>query len=102
MPAPIASSASPSSAIGNLLAGGQGGSGADQIQAQIQALASQIRDIGQMVDAVAADFPNAAQEVGQVKALLKQIIVKAASQAPPSTASGSAVPTGATMGAGPQ
>lgn len=96
MPAPL-SVASPSSAIGDLLAGGQG-QGADQVRAQLEALASQIRDLGTMADAIAADFPNAAQEVSQVKALLKQIIVKAAQQAPTTTASGSAVPTGGTMG----
>lgn len=55
-----------------------------------------------MVDAVASDFPNAAQEAAQVKALLKQIIVKVAQQAPTATASGSAVPTGASMGPNPQ
>lgn len=101
MPAPLASASSPSSAIGDLLAGGQGG-GADQVRAQLETLAGQIRDIGQMVDAVATDFPNAATEAGQVKALLKQIIVKAAAQAPTTTASGSAVPSGATMGPNPQ
>ena len=98
MPAPLASSASSTSAIGNLLAGGALGQGADQVRAQLESLASQIRDIGTMTDAIATDFPNAAQEVAQVKALLKQIIVKAAQQAPMSTASGSAVPTGGSFG----
>lgn len=55
-----------------------------------------------MVDAIAADFPNAAQEVAQIKTLLKQVIVKVAQQAPTTTASGSAVPTGASMGPNPQ
>lgn len=55
-----------------------------------------------MVDAIAADFPNAAQETSQIKALLKQVIVKVAQQAPTQTASGSAVPTGASMGPNPQ
>ncbi len=96
--APLASSASPTSAIGNLIAGGQPGQGADQMQQQLQSLASQIRDIGQMVDGIATDFPNAAQEVAAIKGQLKQIIVKAASQAPPATASSQAVPTGATNG----
>lgn len=83
-----------------MLAGGQG-QGADQVRAQLEALASQIRDLGMMADAIATDFPNAAQEVSQVKALLKQIIVKAAQQAPQNTASGSAVPTGASGGPNP-
>ncbi len=100
--APISAGASGSSTIGSLLAGGQPGQGADQVRAQIEALASQIRDMGSMVDAIAADFPNAAQEVMQVKNLLKQIIVKAAQQAPMTTASGSAVPTGASSGPMPQ
>ena len=101
MPAPLAGSVAPSSAIGDLLGGGQG-QGADQVRAQLESLAGQIRDIGTMVDAVATDFPNAAQEAAQVKALLKQIIVKVAQQAPTTTASGSAVPTGASMGPNPQ
>ena len=99
MPAPLAGSIAPSSAIGDLLAGGQSGAGADQVQAQLQGLAGQIRDLGSMVDTIAADFPNLAQETAQVKQLLKQMIVKAAQQVPPATASGSAVPTGASMGA---
>lgn len=99
-PAPVASNASPTSAIGDLLAGG-GGGGVDQVQAQLQALATQIRDVGGMVDGIATNFPNVAQEASQIKTLLKQMIVKAADQAPPQTASGNAVPTGASMGAGP-
>jgi outer membrane murein-binding lipoprotein Lpp len=94
----LASNASPSSAIGSLLAGGQPGDGADAVQAQLQALAGQIRDVGQMVDAIATDFPAAAQEASQVKQILKSIIVKVAQQSSPATASGTAVPTGATMG----
>jgi methyl-accepting chemotaxis protein len=97
-PAPVASGASPSSAIGDLLGGG---GGVDQVQAQLQALATQIRDVNGMVDGIATEFPNVAQEAGQIKALLKQMIVKAAQSAPPATASGQAVPTGASMGAGP-
>ena len=50
-----------------------------------------------MVDAVAADFPNAAQEVAQVKTLLKQIVIKVANEASTATASGSGVPTGGSM-----
>lgn len=96
MPPPLAGSVSPSSAIGNLMGGGQA-NGADQVQQQLQSLASQIRDIGQQVDAIATDFPNAAQEVSNIKTMLKQIIVKVAQQAPTSTPSGSAVPTGGTQ-----
>ena len=101
MPAPLAGASSPSSAIGDLLGGGQG-QGADQVRAQLESLAGQIRDLSTMVDAIAADFPNAAQETSQIKALLKQVIVKVAQQAPTQTASGSAVPTGASMGPNPQ
>ncbi len=68
------------------------------MQAQLQQLASQIRDIGSQVDDLATSFPAAAQEAGQIKTMLKQIIVKVAQQAPTATASGSAVPSGATMG----
>lgn len=102
MPAPLASNASPTSAIGNLLSGGAPGAGADQVRAQLESLASQIRDMGQMADAIATDFPNAQAEMNQIKVLLKQAIVKAAQQAPTNTASGQAVPTGASQSAGPQ
>jgi methyl-accepting chemotaxis protein len=71
-PAPVAPAAS-SSAIGDLLAGG--GGGVDQVQAQLQALAGQIRDVGGMIDTMATEFPNVAQEAGQIKTLLKQMIV---------------------------
>lgn len=100
-PAPLASSASPTSAIGDLIAGGNPGAGADDTRARLTALVHQIGSIGQMVDAVAADFPNVAQEVGQIKTLLKQMAIKAAQQAPQATTSGSAVPTGASMGPNP-
>ena len=89
------------SAIGALLAGGSPGQGADAVRAQLETLAGQIRDLGQQVDAVAMDFPTAAQEVSQIKNLLKAIIVKAAQQAPMASASGQAVPTGATMAPSP-
>lgn len=54
----------------------------------------QIRDIGQSIDALASDFPTLAPDVQQVKQLLKQMVVKAAQQAPAQTASGMAVPGG--------
>lgn len=100
-PAPLGGNVSSQSAIGSLIAP-QAGNGGDQVRAQLQTLAGQISNIGQMVDAVAQDFPNAAQAVGQIKALLKQIIVQAAQQAPQNTASGSAVPTGGSGGPNPQ
>lgn len=98
-PAPIAAGASPTSQIGDLLTGGMPGQ--DQVQAQIEALASQIRDIVQMTDPIALDFPAAAQEIAQVRKLLMQIVVKAAELAPQTTPSAGMVPTGGTMGAGP-
>ena len=79
------------------MAGSGGPKGVDQIRGQIEQLAGQVRDIGDMVDAVAADFPNAAQEVAQVKTLLKQIVIKVANEASTATASGSGVPTGGSM-----
>ena len=84
------------SAIGDLLAGGS--PGADQAQSELQGLASQIRDVGQMTDAMAQQFPMAQGEIAQIQQLLKQIIVKAAQAMSMQTQSGSAVPTGATMG----
>ena len=100
-PAPLPAGVNGDSAIGALLAGGSPGQGADQVRQQLESLAGQIRDLGMMTDAIATDFPSAAQEVSQIKTLLKQIIVKAAQQAPQATASGQAVPTGASMGPSP-
>lgn len=100
--APISAGVSNTSQIGSLLAGGSPGQGADQVRQQIEMLAGQVRDLGQQVDAIAVDFPGAAQEVSSIKTLLKQIVIKASSQAPMATASGSAVPTGTSMGAPPQ
>lgn len=71
------------------------------MQAQLQALAQQIMEQGQAIDSIAAGFPPAAQEVAQIKQLLKQILVKAASLGPMTTSSAEMTPTGSSMGAGP-
>ena len=97
-PAPVAASASPTSAIGDFLAGGSAGQGADQVRAQLEQAAAQIGDAGAILDGIVTTFPNVAQEVTQAKMLMKRIILKAAEQAPQATASSQAVPTGASMG----
>ena len=97
MPAPLAANSSPTSAIGSLLAGGNPGAGADEVRARMEALASQVRNVGDMVDAIGADYPSAAAEVAKIRQFLKQIVVKVAKEAPEATASGSAVPTGGSM-----
>lgn len=94
--------ASGPSAIGDLLAGGTPGQGSDPARAALEQLASQIRDMGGMADTLASTIPAAAQEVAQIKMLLKQIIVKAAQLSSQGTPSGNAVPTGASMGPAPQ
>ncbi len=99
-PAPIPAGASANSAIGALLAGGSQ-DGADDGQARLQALASRITSLGQDVDAIASDFPMAAQSVALVKQGLKRIMLDAASAVRQSSASSQAVPTGASMGPSP-
>jgi hypothetical protein len=73
----------------------------DQVQQRLQMLAQQVREIGQMTEALAADFPPAAQAVGQIKRLLLQIVQQAGSVAPMGTASDQAVPAGGSQAAGP-
>lgn len=96
MPAPplTANTGGAGSAIGSLTAGTPPGAGGDQVQAQLQALVSQIRDLGQQVDTIGSAFPQVAPEAQQIKTLLKAILVKAAQVAPAQTASGMAVPGG--------
>lgn len=95
MPAPpIAGAASPQTAMTDAMASGlqQPGAGLDQQRQGLETLMGQIRDIGQQVQAIQADFPHLAPDVEQVMNKLKEIVVKAAAQAPQQTASGAAVP----------
>lgn len=74
-------------------AGLQGpGAGQDQQRQGLEVLMGQVRAIGQQVQKIGVDFPNLAPDVEQVMTKLKEIVVKAASQAPQQTASGAAVP----------
>ena len=100
-PAPVGSGASPTSSIGSLLAGGMPGQGAEEVQAQREALAQKIREIGGQVDAIAADMPQQAQIFSQIKQLLATAFASSARQMSEATASSNAVPAGASMGAGP-
>jgi outer membrane murein-binding lipoprotein Lpp len=98
MPAPLTPNAPGGSAIGDLLAGGAPGQGADEIRAKLEQLAGQVSDLGTQVDAIAQDLPMVGPEVSQIKTLLKQIVIKAARSAPVATASGAAVPTANSQG----
>ena len=101
MPAPLPDGAGGSSAIGDLLAGNQG-AGAGGAQAALKQRAMQIQQIGNSIDQLAQDMPDAAQTLSQIKTLLKNVLVQAAQTVPVATASGQAVPTASSMGAGPQ
>lgn len=93
--APIPLGTGGGSAIGSLLQ--PPGAAQDAGRQQLEAVLSQVRDIGQMVDALALDLPTAAPVVAQIKTLLKKLVTDAAQTAPVATASGVAVPTGASM-----
>lgn len=55
---------------------------------------SQIRQIGQQVDALSQTNPAVAPQAAKIKSLLRQMIVSAAQQASVQTASSEAVPMG--------
>lgn len=63
----------------------------------IQQLADQIREVGGMVDEIAASNPALANEVAQVKQTLRSMIVKAAQAASVQTQSGMSLPTAGGM-----
>jgi hypothetical protein len=67
--------------------------GPDPVQEQLQQLMMQIRDVGSQVDQIASTNPDLAQEATQVRALLRQMIIKAGQMAPMQTMSSEAVPT---------
>lgn len=58
----------------------------------VTALMGQIRDLAGQVDDLGGQYPSLAQEAQQIRALLRQMIIKAAQQAPTATPSGQAVP----------
>jgi len=89
----IAGSAAPQqTALASALSGGQPGAGADAQRQGLETLMGQIRDLQQMAQAIAADFPNLAPDVQQITNICKKMVVNAASQSPAQTASGMAVP----------
>ena len=63
----------------------------DAMAGQADAIAS-IRQLSQQIDAFGSANPTMNQEVGAMKAILKQMILKAAAVAQTNTASGDAVP----------
>lgn len=77
-------------AIGALQGGGEAGAQQDQIQQ----LASQIREASAAVDEIGATNPALASEVTQVKQILRQMLVKAASVATAQNPSSLQVPMG--------
>lgn len=91
MPNGIGAADAPMGAIGSLLSGAQGGPppGADQM---LQQTMGQIREVGQMVQQLEAQFPALAEEAQQIAQLLKAMVIKAAQQGSAQTASGMAVP----------
>jgi len=90
----MGSAASPSSPFGALASGPEGADAAiNPVQDQLAQLAGQVRDLGGQVDQIAASNPSLQQEAQQVKAILRQMILKAAQTAPMQTMSSEAVPT---------
>ena len=78
-------------AIGALQGGGEGGAAQ---QDQIQQLASQVREASAAVDEIGATNPALASEVTQIKQILRQMLVKAASVATAQNPSSLQVPMG--------
>jgi len=94
MPA-VAGAASPTSAVGDLMAGGGApAAGQDAVRAQMNQAAMQVRDIGAKAQAMATQFPAVAAEMQQIGEILKGAIVKLAQASSAQTASGAAVPGG--------
>lgn len=83
-------SAAPSSAM-DQNAAPQGG-GSDQARSQLEGVMGQIRDFSQKLDEMGGSMPSMAQEVQQIKSILKRMVVKAAQQAPQQTASSQGLP----------
>lgn len=74
----------------------QGGAAEDAQRGALETLMGQIRDVDQMVQAMAGDFPHLGSDVNQIRQILKRMIIQSAAQAPAQSASGMAVPTGGT------
>lgn len=93
-PGMMGSGAAPNSPFGALAQGPEGvDAGANPAQDQLAQLAGQIRDIGMQVDQLATSNPALQAEAAQVKAVLRQMVLKAAQTAPMQTMSSEAVPT---------
>jgi methyl-accepting chemotaxis protein len=73
-------------------AGAPQGANAEAVQAQLQAMVQQIRQVGDLVQQIAASNPQLAQDAQQITQILKGMVVKSAQQAPAQTPSGLAVP----------
>lgn len=68
------------------------GQGAEAVQQQLTQTVGQIREIGNMVQALGASNPMLAQSTQQIMQILKQMVVQAASVTPQQTMSGAMVP----------
>jgi hypothetical protein len=64
------------------------------MQAQLQQLAGQVRNLNNLAMQLAQSTPIIAPEMQQIAQILKQAIVKVAQAAPQQTASGAMVPGG--------
>ena len=91
-PGMMGAEAAPSSPFG-ALAAGPDGAGPDPAQEQLTQMMGQIRDLAQQVEQISATNPALTQEVTQIKAILRQMVVKAAQAAPMQTQSSMDVPT---------
>lgn len=91
--APVAGAASPSTAVGDFTAGTPG-AGAAAVQAQVQQVAGQVRQLGQLAQQLAQTNPAIAPEMQQIAQILKAATVKVAQAAMQQTPSGAAAPSG--------
>lgn len=91
----VAGAASPTSAL-QMMGAGAAPPGADAaaLQQQLQQTVQQIRQIGDLVQQLAAANPTLAQDAQQIGQILKQMIVRSAQQAPQQTMSGAMTPGG--------
>src|SRR3990172_2312515 len=93
--APVADGTSPTSAMSAVLSGSMPaapGQAAQAINAQLQQLAGQVRDIGDQIKQLVAANPPLAQDGQQIMDLLKGMIIKAAEHSQMQTMSGAGVP----------
>jgi hypothetical protein len=75
-------------------AGGSPASGQDGARQALEQVMGELRELGQRFEALAGKVPSLQPEVQKMRQILKQMVVKAAQQAPQQTASSQGLPMG--------